>query len=138
MNRNYECLYIISSATTEEKRNELIAKFQKMAGNDTTIEKWGMRRFATPIDYRKDGFYVLMNFKAAADVVAKMSALMNITDGMVRYMFIVKDEKQIAADSARKTQRAESKAKYTPKATTDKPEVAEKPAKATKAEPATE
>ena len=128
VNRNYECLYIISSAITEEKRNEIIAKFQKMAGSNTTIEKWGMRKFATPIDYRKDGFYVLMNFQATNDLVAKMTALMNITEGLVRYMFIVKDEKQINADAVRKVQRAENKAKYAAKA-----EKQEKPATETPA-----
>ena len=61
-----------------------------------------MRKFATPIDYRKEGFYVLMNFTSDGDTIAKMSKLMNITDGLVRYMFIQKDEKQLAAAKARK------------------------------------
>ena len=115
--RNYECLMIISSAVTEEKRNEIISKFQKMASADTTVEKWGMRKFATPIDYRKEGFYVLMNFVASADVVGKMTALMNITEGLVRYMFIVKNDKQVAADATRKVQRAENKARHVAKTT---------------------
>lgn len=112
MKRNYECLYIIGSQVSDEKRNELIAKFQKMAGADTTVDKWGMRKFATPIEYRKEGFYVLMNFTAEAELISKMSALMNITEGLVRYMFVAKDEKQIAYDAVRKVQRAENKAKF--------------------------
>ena len=112
MKRNYECLYIISSAVTEEKRGDLIAKFSKMAGADAKVEKWGMRKFAAPIDYRKEGFYVLMNFMADTSLVGKMSALMNITEGVVRYMFVCKDEKQIKADAVRKVQRAENKAKF--------------------------
>ena len=115
MKRNYECLYIISSAVADDKRNELITKFQKMAATDATVEKWGMRKFATPIDYRKEGFYVLMNFAADATVVGKMTNLMNITEGIVRYMFVAKDEKQIAADATRKVQRAERKEAKEPK-----------------------
>ena len=129
MKRNYECLYIIANNVSEEKRNEMIDKFQKMSGTDAKIDKWGTRKFATPIDYRKDGFYVLMNFTADNETVGKMSKLMNITEGLVRYMFIVKDEKQIAADATRRVQRAESKARYIAKmaaepktdATEDKP-----------------
>ena len=103
--RKYECLFIIASNTSEEKRNSLIAKFSKMAGDDATVEKWGMRKLATPIKHRKEGFYVLMNFSAANDVVEKMSKLMNITDGIERYMFVVKDERQLAAEQARKNKK---------------------------------
>lgn len=107
--RKYECLYIIASNVEEAPRAELISKFQKMAGTGTTVEKWGLKKFATPIDYRKEGFYVLMNFSSDTELVKKMSALMNITDGIVRYMFVAKDEKQIAQDVARKQQRREAR-----------------------------
>ena len=105
MKRKYECLFIIASNVPEEKRSGLIAKFSKMAGDDTTVEKWGMRKFAAPIKHRKEGFYVLMNFSAASDVVGGMSKLMNITDGIERYIFVVKDERQLAAESQRKNKK---------------------------------
>ena len=89
--RQYECLYIIANNVSEEKRGELITKFSKMAGSDCKVEKWGMKKFATPIDYKKDGFYVLMNYSAATDVSKKIGDLMNITEGIVRYMFVCKD-----------------------------------------------
>lgn len=105
--RNYELMLILSGTLTDEKRGELITKFQKMASDKTAVEKWGMRRFAYPIQYRNEGFYVLMHFVANADKVAEMTKLFNITDGVVRYLFIVKDEKQIAADAARKAMKRE-------------------------------
>jgi len=108
--RKYECLYIIASNVEEAARTELTAKFQKMAGAGTSVEKWGLKKFATPIDYRKEGFYVLMNFSGDTALVAKMSALMNITEGVVRYMFVCKDEKQIAQDIAKKAARREARA----------------------------
>ena len=94
MKRQYECLYIIANDVTEAKRNELIEKFSKMAGESCKVEKWGMKKFATPINYKKEGFYVLMNFENESEVPGKIGALMNITDGIVRYMFI---EKSITA-----------------------------------------
>ena len=108
--RKYECLYIIASNVEEAARIELINKFQKMAGSGTSVEKWGLKKFATPIDYRKEGFYVLMNFSGDAELVKKMSGLMNITEGVVRYMFVGKDDKQIAQDIARKQARREARA----------------------------
>jgi len=67
--RKYECLYIIASNVEEAARAELITKFQKMAGAGVSVEKWGLKKFATPIDYRKEGFYVLMNFSGDTGLV---------------------------------------------------------------------
>ena len=104
--RNYECLIIIASNKSEDATQKLITKFSEMASNKTKVEKWGMKKLATPINYRKEGFYVLLNFAATTDTVAKMTKLMNITDGIERYMFIEKDDKMIAADAARKARKA--------------------------------
>jgi len=92
MKRQYECLYIISSAVKEDARKALVEKFGKMAAADVKIELWGMRKFATVIDHKTEGFYVLMNFAATPDVPRAIGDLMNITDGIVRYMFVCKDE----------------------------------------------
>ena len=92
MKRPYECLFIIDSDISEEKRAELIVKFAKMASSSTKTEKWGMKKFATPINYKKEGFYVLMNFDAEPEVPEKIAKLMNITEGVVRYMFVDKSE----------------------------------------------
>lgn len=105
--RKYECLYIIASNVSDAARTELVQKFQKMAGTGTTVEKWGLKKFVTPIDFRTEGFYVLMNFSGDEELVKKMSSLMNITEGVVRYMFVSKTEQQIAYDAARKQQRRE-------------------------------
>ena len=103
--RNYECLLIIASNKSEDATQKLITKFADMASSKTKVEKWGLKKFATPINYRKEGFYVLLNFTADNETVAKMTALMNITDGIERYMFTVKDDKMIAADAARKARK---------------------------------
>jgi len=92
MKRQYECLYIIANDVTEAKRNELIEKFSKMAGESCKVEKWGLKKFATPINYKKDGYYVLLNFENEPEVPSRMGALMNITEGIVRYMFLEKSD----------------------------------------------
>jgi small subunit ribosomal protein S6 len=98
-------MFIISADVTEAKREELIKQFAAMAGKDVIVDKWGMRKFAYPINYKPQGFYVLMNFKATPDVPAKMTNLMNITDGIVRQLFIVKDEEMLQQDAVRKQNR---------------------------------
>ena len=95
MNVNkYELLYIISQDQTEEQREALIEKFkayvESKGGAVEGIDRWGMRKFAYPINFKNEGFYVLMNFTASADMVNEMNKLMNITEGVVRQMFVAK------------------------------------------------
>ena len=115
MKRQYECLLIIANDVKEEKRNELVEKFSKMAGSSTRVDKWGLKKFATPINYKKDGYYFLMNFAATPDVPKKMGDLMNITDGIVRYMFVCKDEQ------LHKAKNMKAKAKNKTKESTEVP-----------------
>ncbi len=90
----YELLYIISSDVAEEKREELIKKFstyvENKKGTVDGIDKWGMRKFAYPINFKNEGFYVLMNVTMNPEDVDAMAKLMNITEGIVRQMFVRK------------------------------------------------
>ena len=91
---SYECMFIIANDVTEEKRNVLVDKFSKMAGSNTKVEKLGLKKFATEINYKKEGYYYLMYFSATSDTPKKIGDLMNITDGIVRYIFVNKDEQK--------------------------------------------
>jgi small subunit ribosomal protein S6 len=90
----YELLYIISSDVNEEKREELISKFssyvESKGGKVEGIDKWGMKKLAYPINFKNEGFYVLMNIELSPVEVDAMAKLMNITEGIVRQMFVRK------------------------------------------------
>lgn len=92
----YELLYIISSDESEEKREELISKFssyvESKGGKVEGIDKWGMKKLAYPINFKNEGFYVLMNIELNPTEVDAMAKLMNITEGIVRQMFVKKEQ----------------------------------------------
>ena len=75
MNR-YELTYIIDTALEETARKELIEKVSALiAANGGEVEKvdeepWGKgaKRLAYPINYKTEGWYVLVTFKAPADL----------------------------------------------------------------------
>ena len=76
--RKYQLLYIISSAINEEQREDVVKKVEaiitKNGGVIEGTEKSGMKKFAYPINYRSEGFYVLVNFTAedsAPNAIAK-------------------------------------------------------------------
>lgn len=91
----YELMFIVSSDVAEEKREELIAKqksyIEAHKGAVEGIEKIGMKKLAYPINFKNEGFYVLMNIQMLPNEIDAMSKLMNITDGIVRHMFVKKE-----------------------------------------------
>lgn len=90
----YELLYIISSDVAEEQREELIKKFssyvESKGGTVEGIDKWGMRKLAYPINFKTEGYYLLMNITLNPQEVDAMAKLMNITEGIVRQLFVRK------------------------------------------------
>lgn len=86
----YEAMYIIDAAIEDEPRNELIAKFNTLVstngGTLTGVDEWGKRRLAYPIDYKNEGFYVLMHFEADPAFPRELERNLQITDGILRYL----------------------------------------------------
>ena len=90
----YELMFIIASDVAEEKREELINKqkayIEAHKGTVEGIDKIGMKKLAYPINFKNEGFYVLMNITLPTGEVDAMSKLMNITDGLIRHIFVRK------------------------------------------------
>ena len=90
----YELMYIISADANEEQRESLIEKYKSFVeskgGVVSGVDKLGMKKFAYAINFKNEGFYVLMNFEAPATVVDEMTKSMNIADLVVRQMFVRK------------------------------------------------
>lgn len=92
--RDYELLYIVEADLADDKREALIEKVSAMitsnGGEVGEPDKWGVRKYAYPINFKNEGYYVLVNFKAEADKVAALKNQLLITDGVVRYMIVAK------------------------------------------------
>ncbi len=91
----YEILYILAGAATEEVREKQIKRFEDLVvssgGSVEKIDKWGMKKFAYPINYKTEGYYVLMNFSAKADFPVEIERQMLNTEEVVRFMTVRKD-----------------------------------------------
>lgn len=92
----YETLFVIDASKTEEETVALVDKFKSLIEKSGTIEsvdEWGRRRLAYPINDMAEGYYVLINFSAKADFPSELERVFGITDGILRSMVIKKDEK---------------------------------------------
>ncbi|AEG62082.1 30S ribosomal protein S6 [Desulforamulus ruminis] len=94
--RNYELLYIIKPDVEEEQLTALVEKFKALVEGQgaevTKLDKWGKRRLAYEVDHIREGFYVLMQFKAEPAAAAELDRVMKITDGILRHMIVREDE----------------------------------------------
>ena len=92
--KKYQMLYIIPSTQTEEQRDEVASKVEaiitKNGGVIEGTEKSGLKKFAYPINYRTDGYYVLVNFTAEDKAPIAIAKTLNITENVVRHMIIAK------------------------------------------------
>ena len=90
---NYETIFVIDASLQEEQINAISEKFQAMIaanGKVESVDVWGKRRLAYPIDYKTEGYYVLGNFASEAEFVAELERVYNITDGLLRTIVIRK------------------------------------------------
>ncbi|SHJ93642.1 30S ribosomal protein S6 [Paramaledivibacter caminithermalis] len=94
--RKYETLFILRPDLEEEKRNELIEKFKSIIATDGEVEEvneWGLKKLAYEIKKFKEGYYVLVNFKANQDLPKELERNFRISDDVIRYMVISLEEK---------------------------------------------
>ena len=90
---NYETIFVIDASLSEEEINAISEKFTSLiAANGTTdsVDVWGKRRLAYPIDYKTEGYYVLVNFASEAEFITELERIYNITDGVLRTIVIRK------------------------------------------------
>ena len=86
---NYEVVYIIDPAQSEEAIAATVAKFQTLAeqnGSDVVVDEWGKRRLAYAIDYKTEGYYVLVDFNAAPTLPAELERNFRNDERILRYM----------------------------------------------------
>ena len=92
---NYEVVYIIDPAQSEEAIAATVAKFQTLAeqnGSDVVVDEWGKRRLAYAIDYKTEGYYVLMTFTSEPSFPKELDRLFRINDSVMRSLIVCKDQ----------------------------------------------
>ncbi len=91
---SYELLYIIDNGLADEAKEALVNKINAVVtdngGTVDGIDKWGTRKLAYAINYKTEGYYVLVNFSAPATLPDEVERVLRITDGIMRFMVVKK------------------------------------------------
>lgn len=90
----YETMLVTSAALDEEASAALIGKFKTLIETNGTIDSvddWGKKRLAYPINDENEGVYTVIKFTSNPDFPAELDRIYKITDGVLRNIIIAEE-----------------------------------------------
>lgn len=91
MANSYETMLVFSVANGDESVTALVEKFKALIEANGTIEsvdEWGKRKLAYPINYETEGYYMLVNFTSEPEFPAELDRIVKITEGVLRSLTV--------------------------------------------------
>ena len=91
----YETMLVTSSALDEEASAALIGKFKSLIeanGTIDSVDEWGKKRLAYPINDQTEGVYTVIKFTSNPDFPAELDRVYKITEGVLRSIIIAEEE----------------------------------------------
>ncbi|MFA6456195.1 MAG: 30S ribosomal protein S6 [Bacteroidota bacterium] len=97
----YESIIIINATLEDAQIEAEIEKVKdfitKNNGEIRALEKWGRRRLAYAIKKKNNGFYVLYEFKAPGDLIAKLERQYLLNENIIRFLTVELNKKALKA-----------------------------------------
>ncbi|MDD4075322.1 MAG: 30S ribosomal protein S6 [Eubacteriales bacterium] len=88
----YEAMYVITPELEDEANRAVIDKFAGIiTANGGVIEdtdEWGKKKLAYPIDYKTEGYYVLVHFEGASELPRELERNFKNDENIMRYMVV--------------------------------------------------
>ncbi len=95
----YETTFIVNAALDDGQIDGVIEKVKdviaKNGGEVRDLAKWGRKRFAYSIKKKNNGFYVVCEFNAPGEVVAKLERHYQLDENVIRYLTIALDKRAL-------------------------------------------
>ena len=93
--RDYELLFVLDPDLDEEKKASLIETVKSVIANGGEAgeaDVWGDRRLAYSINKKNTGYYVVIPFKAEADLPKELDRRLRINENVMRHIIVCQDE----------------------------------------------
>jgi small subunit ribosomal protein S6 len=88
----YETVMIIDPAVDEAGVDKQIQKYSELIKNNqgeiAMVEKWGRRKMTYPINSRREGFYVCLQFNSPAALPAELNRNIRLDETIIRHLTI--------------------------------------------------
>lgn len=93
--KNYELVYVLRPAIEDDAKEAVLDKVKAIIETSGEVEKvdvWGVKKLAYEIQKLREGYYVLVSFKATVDVPKELDRNLKINDNVIRHMVVNLDE----------------------------------------------
>lgn len=91
----YETMLVVTATLDEEATTALVGKFKSLIeanGTIDSVDEWGKRRLAYPINDQEEGVYTLIKFTSEPSFPAELDRVYKITDGVLRTIIVAEAE----------------------------------------------
>lgn len=91
----YETMLVTTATLDEEASAALVGKFKTLIeahGTIDSVDEWGKRRLAYPINDETEGVYTVIKFTSGPEFPAELDRVYKITDGVLRSIIIAEEE----------------------------------------------
>lgn len=103
--RKWESLFIIHPERLEEK-DQVLEKIKQIVeskeGGILKIDEWGLRKLAYPIQKKKQGYYVLIEFYGLSDLPKELEEFFRIDERVIRFIIVKLEDRFIPAEESAK------------------------------------
>lgn len=89
----YEAVLVFSLKNGEDAVKALVTKFSDLIKEHAElvdIDEWGKRKLAYDINYESEGYYVIYHFDAKPEFPDEFERVINITDGVLRSLVVLR------------------------------------------------
>ena len=89
-------MFILDPTLEDEKKTATIETVKEIItadGEVTKVDLWGMRKLAYPIQKKKEGYYVVIEFSASTELPLELDRRLKISDVVMRHLIVNKEEK---------------------------------------------
>ena len=90
--RDYELAFIVEPNTDDEGVTSVVEKVSQFVqtgdGTVTSIDVWGRRKLAYPINNHREGTYVLMQTKMLPSLLVDLERNLKLSEEIVRYLLV--------------------------------------------------
>jgi len=101
MSQPYELIFIVRPDVGEEVIQAAVQKVTGVVaeakGEMLTVDEWGKRRLAYPIQKHKEGFYLYLKFTTPPETIKEIERLLKLNEQVIRYLTVKLDPRKMVA-----------------------------------------
>lgn len=92
--KTYEMIYVLDATLADEAKEAFAKKFEDVitskGGSVVSVDKWGVKKLAYPINYKTEGDYTVLTFSSDGTAVKELERVSDLSVEVLRRIITVK------------------------------------------------